>query len=142
ESCNIVDQVINTDYSCRLNFIDDKIIKRKEELIKQAKWIVNLIPDLARTPFEQENPFINYKVLNRLIKYGIFDAPHLKNNEFALGRIKTKTIKGACYSWDEECQEKVDELSRIKKIIEENLDRFKSDDGIQKEINRGGVMPE
>ena len=142
ESCNIVDQVINTAYSSRLNFIDDKIKERKEELIKQARWIVNFIPDLARTPFEQENPYVNYKVLNRLIKYGIFDAPHLKNNEFALGRIKTKMIKGACYSWDEEHQEKVDELFRIKKIIEENLDKFKSEDGLQKEIKRGRVMNE
>ena len=142
ESCNIVEQVINTVYSSELNIIDDKIKERKEELIKQARWIVNFIPDLARTPFEQENPYVNYKVLNRLIKYGIFDAPHLKNNEFALGRIKTKMIKGACYSWDEEHQEKVDELFRIKKIIEENLDKFKSEDGLQKEIKRGRVMNE
>ena len=140
ESCNIVEQVINTAYSSELNIIDDKIKKRKEELIKQARWIVNLIPGLARTPFEQENPFVNFKVLNRLIKYGIFDAPHLKNNEFALGRIKTKIIEGACYSWDEKRQEKVDELSRIKKIIEENLNKFNFEDSLRKEIIRAMVM--
>ena len=140
ESCNIVEQVINTVYSSELNIIDDKIKKRKEELIKQARWIVNLIPGLARTPFEQENPFVNFKVLNRLIKYGIFDAPHLKNNEFALGRIKTKIIEGACYSWDEKRQEKVDELSRIKKIIEENLNKFNFEDSLRKEIIRARVM--
>ena len=140
ESCNIVDQVIKMVYSSGLNIIDDKIKKRKEELIKQARWIVNLIPGLARTPFEQENPFVNFKVLNRLIKYGIFDAPHLKNNEFALGRIKTKIIEGACYSWDEKRQEKVDELSRIKKIIEENLNKFNFEDSLRKEIIRARVM--
>jgi len=138
ESCNIVDQVINMTYSSRLNFIDDEIKNRKEELINQARWIVNLIPSLARTPFEQENPFVNFKVLNRLIKYGIFDAPHLKNNEFALGCIKTKVINGACYSWDDTRQEKVDEFSRIRNIIEEKIDKFKFEDNIQEEMIHGG----
>ena len=142
ESCNIVDQVIKAVYSSRLNFIDDKIQERKEVLIKQARWIVNLIPDLARTPLEQENPFINYKVLNRLVKYGIFDAPHLKDNEFALGRIKTKIIEGACYSWDKERQEKVDEIYRIQKIIEANPNKFRSKCGLQKEKKQGKVTYE
>ncbi|MFW9946599.1 MAG: hypothetical protein ACFFDX_07190, partial [Candidatus Odinarchaeota archaeon] len=117
ESCNIVDQVINTSFASKLNFIDKKIRKRKEELIKEAQWIINLIPRLAKTYEEQKNPWINHKVLNRLVKYGIFDAPHLKNNSFALGQIKTKVINGACYSWDIRNQRIIDEIERIKKII-------------------------
>ena len=60
---------------------------------------------------------VNYKVLNRLVKYGIFDAPHLKNNEYAVGKIKTKMVDGACYSWDDARQKKLDEIERIKDII-------------------------
>jgi len=126
ESCNIVNQVIDNVYSSKINFIDKKIEKRKEQLIQQAEWIINLIPRLAKNSDEEENPWINYKVLNRLVKYGIFDAPHLKNNKFALGKIRTKIIDGACYSWDESRQRKIDEIDRIIDILREYPDKFAS----------------
>ncbi|GAG13067.1 unnamed protein product, partial [marine sediment metagenome] len=42
---------------------------------------------------------------------------HLNNNKFALGKIKTNVINGACYSWNESQQKPYDELERIKDII-------------------------
>jgi hypothetical protein len=142
ESCNIVDQVINTSFASKLNFIDKKIRKRKEELIREAYWIINLIPRLAKTSEEQKNPWIHHNVLNRLVEYGIFDAPHLKNNPFALGQIKTKIINGACYSWDIKHQKIIDERERIKKIIEKHPNILISEDKFQKEFFYGKVMNE
>ncbi|MFX1321900.1 MAG: methionine synthase [Promethearchaeota archaeon] len=142
ESCNIVDQVINTSFSSKLNFIDKKIRKRKEELIREAQWIINLIPRLAKTYEEQKNPLINYKILNRLVEYGIFDAPHLKNNPFALGKIKTKIINGACCSWDIKHQKVINERERIKKIVEKCSNILISEDKFQKEFFYGKVMNE
>ncbi|MFX1499227.1 MAG: methionine synthase [Promethearchaeota archaeon] len=120
ESCNIVDQVISNSFASKINFIDEKVRNRKNELIDDARWIINLIPRLAKTSDEQKDPWINHKVLNRLIKYGIFDAPHLKNNQFALGQIKTKIINGACYSWDDKKHKRIDEKQRIISILENN----------------------
>ncbi|MFW9784043.1 MAG: methionine synthase [Candidatus Heimdallarchaeota archaeon] len=117
ESCKIVDQVINRFYSSEINLIDNRIKERKEELIKQAKWIINFIPFLAKDKEELKDPYINSNVLNRVVKYGIFDAPHLKNNKYALGKIKTKIINGACYSWDDLRQKRYGEIQRIKDII-------------------------
>ncbi|MFX1492816.1 MAG: methionine synthase [Promethearchaeota archaeon] len=117
ESCKIVDQIINKVYSSNLKITDEKIQQRKKELIKQAKWIIDIIPYLARNNKEFKNSYINYKVLNQIVKYGIFDAPHLKNNKFALGKIKTKIINGACYSWDETRLKRYDEIQRIQDII-------------------------
>ncbi|MFX1464471.1 MAG: methionine synthase, partial [Promethearchaeota archaeon] len=142
ESCNIVDQVINASFASKLNFINKKIRKRKEELIKEAQWIINLIPRLAKTYEEQKSPWINHKVLNRLVEYGIFDAPHLKNNKFALGQIKTKVINGACYSWDINHQRKIDERERINKIIEKYPNLLMPEDKLQKELFYGKVMNE
>jgi glutamate mutase epsilon subunit len=142
ESCNIVDQVINTSFISKLNFIDDEVRKRKEELIREAQWIINLIPRLAKTYAEQNNPWINHNILSRLVKYGIFDAPHLKNNQFALGQIKTKVINGACYSWDIENQRILNERERIKKIIEKYPNLLMSEDKFQKEYIYGKVMNE
>ena len=142
ESCNIVDQVITTSYASKLNFIDERIEKRKEELIKQAKYIVDIIPGLAKTSSERKNPYVNYRILNRLVKYGIFDAPHLKNNQFALGQIKTKIENGACYSWDNKRQEILDERERIKKIIEKHPTKFFSEEKFQKENIYSEVLNE
>ncbi len=140
ESCNIVDQVISQVYSSNLNFITEEIRKRKEELIMQARWIIDLIPKLARTSSERKNPHVNHEVLSSLVKYGIFDAPHLKNNRFAQGKIRTKIINGACYSWDDELQKQVDEIERIKAIIVNYPDQFISKKDIPKEITIGKVM--
>ena len=143
ESCSIVDQVINTSFASKLNLIDEEIRKRKEELIKQAKYIVDIIiPGLAKNSSERKNPYVNYRILNRLVKYGIFDAPHLKNNQFALGQIKTKIINGACYSWDNKRQEILDERQRIKGIIETHSTIFFSEEKFKKENNYGEVMNE
>jgi hypothetical protein len=127
ESCNIVNQVIDRTYASNINLIDKKIEQRKEELIQQAKWIVDLIPELAKDAKEKENAWINYKVLNRIVKYGIFDAPHLKNNQFARGEIKTKIIDGACYSWNHNLQKKLDEIERIKDITAKYPDKFSNE---------------
>ena len=132
ESCKIVDQVINRFYSSKINFIDNRIKKRKEELIRQAKCIINLIPSLAKDKKELKDPYINSNILSRLIKYGIFDAPHLKNNKFAVGNINTKIINGACYSWDDLRQKKYDEIQRIKDIIF-NLPNIKLSDWVIQE---------
>jgi hypothetical protein len=140
ESCKIVDQIINKNHSSKINLIDNNILRRKEELINQAKWIIDLIPHLARNKHEHQKPYTNPKVLNRLVKYGIFDAPHLKNNKFAIGKIKTKMIDGACYSWDDSIQKKYDEIERIKDIIYDLSDVKLSNLIEQEDKNVFGVM--
>jgi glutamate mutase epsilon subunit len=127
ESCKIVDQVIDRYYSSKISILNEKILDRKKELMRQAKWIVNLIPEINKTSEKITNPFTNYENLHRLVELGIFDAPHLKNNEFALGKIKTKVIDGACYSWDEVQNKKINEVERIKLILgsDPNIDLTK-----------------
>jgi hypothetical protein len=127
ESCKIVDHVIDLHYSSNISVLNKKILDRKTELMEQAKWIVNLIPELSKTSEKSTNPFTNYENLLRLIELGIFDAPQLKNNKFALGKIKTKVIDGTCYSWDEDQNKKITEVDRIKFIVESdpNIDLSK-----------------
>jgi hypothetical protein len=140
ESCNIVDQVINQVYSSKLDYIDDRVISRKEELIKQARWIVDLIPSLTKSTDEKMKPWTNYKVLTRLVKYGLFDAPHLKNNKFAKGNVKTKIIDGACDTWDDTLQKSQDEIERISTIILNISHEFPSLERIKKQIVKAEVL--
>jgi hypothetical protein len=126
ESCKIVDQVINQYSQSNIRYINNTIIEQKNHLIKEAKMIINLIPNLVKNTDEARDPYINYKVLNRLVKYGIFDAPQLKNNKFALGKIETKIINGACYSWNNVQNKIYEEINRIEDINESipELDLF------------------
>ena len=141
ESCNIVDQIIDRIYSSTLNIVDKKIKARKEELIAQAREIVDLIPKLAKYPSEKRNPYTNYEVLNRIVEYGIFDAPHLNGNKYALGEIKTKLINGACYTWDDSKSKVINEVERMKNIFMKNPlngfsnPLFKKKFGIKEGIN-------
>jgi len=136
ESCDIVEQVVNRVYSSNINYIDERVEKRKEELIHQAKWIIDLIPLLAKTPSEQKNPYINYKVLNRVVTHGIFDSPHLINNDFAVGKIKTKMIEGGCYSWDGKQKVKLDEIKRIKTILDDLSFKYPKLNGYNKFLQK------
>ncbi|MFW9930145.1 MAG: methionine synthase [Candidatus Thorarchaeota archaeon] len=122
ESCKIVSQVIDRVLSSNLNFMNKNILIRKNLLIKQAQEIINLIPNLALDSDQSKDPFINPTVLNKLVKYGIFDAPHLKNNKFAKGELQTKIINGACYAWDSTRDRIYDEIERIKDIDNINND--------------------
>ncbi len=140
ESCNIVDQVINQVYSSKLNFINERVIRRKEDLIKQARWIVNLIPSLIKSTDETLEPWINHKVLARLVRYGIFDAPQLKNNKYALGTIKTRIEDGACNTWDDIVQKSQDEIERISAIIFKIAHEFPSLERTRKQIKNTEVL--
>jgi len=137
ESCKIVSQVINKVLSSNLELINDDIMKRKDELIKQAQEIIHLIPYLAQDLEEAKDPYVNPTVLNRLVKYGIFDAPHLKNNKFAKGEIQTKIINGKCYSWDSTRDRIYDEIQRIKDIdAVNNLNLFNESSRIERIIGQ------
>jgi methylmalonyl-CoA mutase cobalamin-binding subunit len=127
ESCNIVEQVINQCYSSKINLVDENILKRKEKLVNEAKFLISLIPKLAKTEIEMKYPWTNYNVLARIVKYGIFDTPQLHNNKFALGHIKTKMIDGACYSWDEINQRVIDEKERVNSLIANNPEIFSNE---------------
>ncbi len=134
ESCDIVDQVVQRMYSSNISFKNEHIEKRKQSLIQQAKWIVNLIPKLTKHPSEQRDPWINPNILYRLVKLGIFDAPHLKNNPFGKGEIKTRIINGACDSIGI-TNKPINEIERIKQILNK-LENFDFDDPIIKELKK------
>ncbi len=128
ESCKIVHQVINQALFSNLKYINKSIVKRRDQLIKQAQEIIRIIPNLAIDSEGTQDPYTNPDVLYKLVEYGIFDAPHLKNNKFTKGKIKTRIVKGSCYSWDPIRDKVYEEIARIKDIdnIYSELNLFKS----------------
>jgi hypothetical protein len=78
---------------------DPLIQARSDQLVEESKITIQAIRELAST--ESLDPLIDPVVLSRAVKMGILDAPHLRNNNFALGKINTRIIDGSCVAIDD-----------------------------------------
>lgn len=75
-----------------------EVIARKNYLIEQAYTTLDAIRKLASPNIEE--PFIDPATLTRAVTSGILDAPQLKNNPYAQGRMITRIVRGACEAVD------------------------------------------
>lgn len=73
---------------------DDTVLKRKKHLIDEAYITLDCIRSLSFK--DSIDPLTDPGVLAHAVKIGILDAPHLKNNPYASGKVKTRIINGAC----------------------------------------------
>ncbi|MHA1730448.1 MAG: methionine synthase [Promethearchaeota archaeon] len=119
ESCKIVEQVVERNLIGELDLAaDPQVQDRREQLVREAKWIVEAIPKLASDVPGDADPLLNPVVLGRVVRSGIFDAPHLRGNQFARGQIHTRVVGGACCSWDPISDKKLDEVDRVRGILD------------------------
>ncbi len=94
ESCGIVQGAIRLalkglpDATC-----DSVINKRKEQLIKEANLIIRAIQNLGKG---SKDPLIDPVVLEKAVRTGILDAPHLSGSTVAKGEAITIPVEG-CY---------------------------------------------
>lgn len=79
--------------------VDPKIIDRCQNLVHEAKITIQAIRELAKPG--TTDPLIDPEALSRAVQNGILDAPHLRNNPFAQGKIKTRIVEGACQTVDD-----------------------------------------
>ncbi|MCX7976390.1 MAG: cobalamin B12-binding domain-containing protein [Bellilinea sp.] len=93
---------------------DPLIIKRKENLISEAKLTLQVIQSLC--PDSRQDPLTNPDVLAKSVTLGILDAPQLKNNPFGRGEIRTRIINGACQTVDDNGNP-ISENQRLSKIL-------------------------
>ncbi len=78
--------------------LDPAVQTRAEALVEEAQVTLQAIRALSKEP---ANALCDPAVLASAVKSGIMDAPHLKNNPFARGKIKTRIVEGACLAVDE-----------------------------------------
>ncbi len=122
ESCKIIEYIIRHCLEGMPNmFADPEIKKRKIELIKEAKFLLNTIERLA--PKEVKDPLSDPDTLGKAVRIGLLDAPHLKGSEIAKGTINTKIIEGACYAVDPNTEDPISEKQRTKEILRRFLDK-------------------
>jgi methylmalonyl-CoA mutase cobalamin-binding subunit len=93
--------------------VDPLIQARRKQLVGESKITIQSICRIAKS--DVVNPLVDPETLSHSIQLGILDAPQLRNNPFALGKIKTRIVNGACLSVNDTGQELTEE-SRIKSL--------------------------
>ncbi|GAU77118.1 cobalamin B12-binding domain-containing protein [Fusibacter sp. 3D3] len=119
ESCEIVQGVIKNALLGQPDFMGDlEILNRIEVLNREVQLILDAITDLAKDKAQGDDydPLTDPYNLAHAVKVGILDAPHLKGNSEASGKLVTRMINGAVYPWDDLKKEKMSECDRLNAI--------------------------
>jgi len=94
---------------------DPAVQQRKEELVREAQVTLEAICALAGA--DVTDPFTDPATLARAVTAGVLDAPHLRNNPFARGRIVTRIDpRGACVAVDPATRRTLSEKERIARL--------------------------
>jgi len=116
EACKLARRAIENALRGQPDMTADPVVQqRKEELMREAQVTLEAIralggPDVA-------DPLTDPATLARAVTAGVLDAPHLRNNPFAQGRIVTRIDpRGACVAVDPVTGRALSEEKRIAKL--------------------------
>ncbi|TFG66002.1 MAG: cobalamin B12-binding domain-containing protein [Anaerolineales bacterium] len=90
---------------------DPSIQQRVAQLVEEAQLTLEAIRSLA--PSGVDDPLTDPATLARAVAVGILDAPQLKNNRFAPGKVQTRIIDGACLPIHPETGQALREADRL-----------------------------
>jgi hypothetical protein len=77
---------------------DPAVQARIEELVSEAEITLQAIRSAASA--QAKDALTDTHGLAQSVRLGIMDAPHLRNNPFAKGEIRTSLINGSCQAVD------------------------------------------
>lgn len=89
-----------------------RVIKRKEEILKDTKLILENIASFT----ESDDPLTSSSALFKAVQSGLMDAENLKGFNPAKGEIKTAVIDGMVQCVDRDTGEVISEEERIKQL--------------------------
>lgn len=100
EACALARRAIDNAVRGQPDMLADPAVRaRADELVAEAMVLVDAIRDLA--PGDAVDPLLDPPTLARAVTAGLLDAPHLRNNAFARGRLVTRIdSRGACVAVD------------------------------------------
>lgn len=114
ESSRIVKGVIrHTLRDCFSIEKDENIQRRKEELIREANFLISFIINEYDS---FEDPIGTPYVLCDCIHKGYIDAVHIKKNEVFVGDLKTKIMNGCCVAVNPENGDIMSEEERLTRL--------------------------
>lgn len=133
ESCEIVQGVIQNCFTGNADSVaDPAVIERRDELLEEASALLEAIAQLSERMERDRgkdqvnegadsavgaDPLTDPVVLAEAIRIGILDAPHLKGNPYAAGRLETRCIGGRIDAWSREGEHRLLERERLSSLI-------------------------
>lgn len=94
---------------------DPAVQQRKEQLLREAEVTLAALRAAATTGVA--DPLTDPATLARAVTTGILDAPHLRNNPYAKGQMRTRVDeRGACIAVDETTGKPLSEEERIARL--------------------------
>jgi hypothetical protein len=96
--------------------LDPRMVEQTQFLVQQAGITLEAIRKIADRSVQ--DAWIDPTTLAKAVKLGILDAPQLRNNAFAPGKVKTRIIGGASVVVDE-MQQPINEEERIRQIMDQ-----------------------
>lgn len=133
ESCEIVQGVIQNCFTGNADSVaDPAVIERRDELLEEASALLEAIAQLSERMERDRgkdqvnegadsavgaDPLTDPVVLAEAIRIGILDAPHLKGNPYAAGRLETRCIGGGIDAWSREGEHRLLERERLSSLI-------------------------
>ncbi|MCI0518963.1 MAG: cobalamin B12-binding domain-containing protein [Chloroflexi bacterium] len=95
EACNLARRAIENALNGQPDMTADaRIQARRAELAAQAQITLEAIRRLAGP--ECGDPFCDPGTLARAVACGVLDAPHLRDNPYARGAVRTRIFNGQC----------------------------------------------
>jgi methylmalonyl-CoA mutase cobalamin-binding subunit len=99
EACKIASKAIDNSLNGAPDMTSDPTIQvQVDHLVSEAKITLQAIHHLGANI--SADPWADPVILTKSVKLGILDAPQLRNNPFALGRLKTNIFNGSCIAID------------------------------------------
>lgn len=93
---------------------DPRIRARVEQLVGDTRLLLDSIAQLAAPGIA--DPFIDPPTLTKAVALGLMDAPQLRNNSFAPGRVATRFVNGMCVAVDAGGRA-LEERERIRRVL-------------------------
>jgi methylmalonyl-CoA mutase cobalamin-binding subunit len=93
---------------------DPAITKRRKQLVKDARLLLEAISSLAGS--DMNDPLTDPVTLMQAVRCGLLDAPQLRNNKFGRGEIRTSIVNGANVAVDAKGK-LIREKERLSKLI-------------------------
>ncbi len=112
ESCRIVRGAIRLGLKGLPDIIRDPVVsKRKEQLVREANLIIEAIRNLGK-----EDPLADPAVLEKAVRKGMLDAPHLSGSMVAKGNLVTTPVEGRYVAINPVTREVLSEQKRLKSL--------------------------
>jgi hypothetical protein len=114
-ACKITDGAIS---QCLLGLpdmtADTRVQRRKDALLADAAVLLEAIAQLAAPGCD---PFTDADTLAMAVNLGLLDAPHLRGNRAACGRVVTRILGGACLAVDVPTGKPIPESERVARAL-------------------------